>query len=159
MARQRRPRAIQVKGGLWMRPPKPKPKPKPPRYEEGGEEQQQGSESYESCDEGGSELLQESLVAAVQPAIHMLLRLGETDAASAVQALCDYANEREEGHARLKRAYARCRSKLSHAHDKIRGKENLKGQTGRYWWRIQKLQRQLFQERMKACSRRQWYPP
>ena len=45
--------------------------------------------------------------------------------------------------------------------DRIRGKENLKGQTGRYWWRIQKLQRQLFDERMKAHarSRRQWFPP
>ena len=163
MTRQRRPAAIQVRGGRWVRPPRPKPQPKPPEHDFHHELQHndEGSESYESCDEGGSELIQEGLIAAVQPAIHMLLELGETDAASAVQALRDYAIEREEGYARLKRAHARCRSKLSNAHDKIKGKENLKGQTGRYWWRIQTLQRQLFNERMKAHSRsrRQWYPP
>jgi len=159
MARQRRPRAIQVRGGRWIRPPRPKPKPRPPEKEAQRDELQHDDMGYESCETGGSDMLLKSLIAAAQPTIQLLLSQGETDAAGSVQALCDFMEAKEEGHARLKRAHARCRSKLSDARDKVIGKENLQGQNIRYWQRIQRLQRQLFQARYHSHARRQWFPP
>ena len=157
MVRQRRPRAVQVRGGLWMRPPRPRPLPIPPECEE-GEEQQQG---YESCNEGTPDILRESLVLAVQPAIRMLLRLGETDAASSVQALCDYTHTREEGHAKLQKAHIRLKTKLCDCQKKIAGKANLHGQTVRYWKQNQRLRRRLYLEKAKAHWRPsgRWLPP
>lgn len=159
MTRQRRPKAMQVRGGRWVRPPRPRPKPKSPETDAEHELAGESDEGYESCDEGASEMLHESLVMAMQPVMELLLRLGETEAASSVQTLCDYVNASETDYARQQRAHAKCRIKLSDACRQIVGKENLKGQTVRYWKRIQVLQSKLFLERMKARSRRQWFPP
>ena len=50
MARQRRPKAVQVGGGRWMRPPRPRP----PENEAQHSEQQHGDLGYESCEVGDS---------------------------------------------------------------------------------------------------------
>ena len=157
MARRRRPKAVRVRGGMWMRPPRPKPRPEPPEML--SSDTSCDDEGYESCGHLESEVLIDALIAAVQPTIQMLFQQGELDAAENVQALCDCLHTRQQDHARLHRAHTRLRSTLSDAKKQITGKENLNGQVMRYWRRIQSLQRQLFLERVKARSRRQWYPP
>jgi len=158
MARQRRPDAVQVKGGRWMRPPRPKPKPKPPHMPS-SDAGSSDDEGYESCRDMKPETLIDALIAAVQPTISMLVHQGELGAAENVQALCECLHARQQDHARLRGAHTRLKRKLSDARKQITGKTNLKGQAMRYWQQVQKLQRQLFIEQVKARSRPQRFPP
>jgi hypothetical protein len=155
MVRQRSPRAVRVRGGRWIRPPKPKPKPQPPE-----EAQPEKSEVYENCEPGDSRQFVECLIAAVQPAVDMLQCHGDQAAADSVLALCDFLKTREKAHARHRPKYKKLKRKLADAQSKVAGNANLQGQNTRYWHRIQQLQRRLFLVRVPPARHSlQWLPP
>ena len=160
MMRQRSPRAVRIRGGRWVRPPKPKPKPQPPE-----EAQPEKNEVYENCEPGDSRQFVECLIAAAQPAVDMLQCHGDQAAADSVQALCDFLKAREKVHARQMLKYRKLKRKLADARSKVEGNANLRGQNIRYWHKVKHLQRLLFLARVPPNRRhrpqptQQWFPP
>lgn len=165
MPRQpRSPRAVLVKGGRWIRPPRPRRliarSRSPPRIEpireEGskqGQDNDDNAAGYVTCDEQVVGDVANALVASAQPVIRIL---AGTDAVAAeiVQALCDRLLKREEQVGRYRARFREARVHRKEAEAKLGAQEDLQGQSARHWWQVQRLRGQLDHAKFKNSGLR-----
>lgn len=145
MARQpRSPRAFQVKGGRWFRPPRPRPiaKSRSPPLEEDHKEDTQDVLGYETCEESVKGDVTAGLVASVQPVIKFLAGM-DMGAAKIVAALCCRLEKREDLVGRLRSGVKKARGERDVAQAKVTAQEDAQGQSARHWWQAKKLKGQV----------------
>lgn len=146
MPRQpRTPRAVQGKGGQWFRPPRPKPRMRsPPQLLEEVEEVEGRIEEhdggYDTCGTCDSDDFTASLVSE---ALQRSLMVQDIEVASLLQALCQQLTVQEKQKQTLKNKWDSAKQKLRSARLQLRRQRNLQGQSNRYWWKMQRLRRQL----------------
>jgi len=133
----------------------PRPLPKH-RLEVEGEEQGETQEVWhDACDASGmsENALSEALMASTTPVVQLLRDMGEAEAAGTIETLCDQLDERERALHQLEKRHGKVKEKLAEAQEKVASSGNFRAQSTRWWWKGQRLQRQLQHERQA----RQWH--
>jgi len=166
--RPRSPRAIQVQGGRWWRPPRPKliaRSRSPPCKEQHKEESSKlddkaskRSEKFYTCRDDFHGDDSAALVQFASPVIQSLA-VWDTGAAQIVQGLCDRLEEREGKVLKLERRLRKAKEQRDVAEDKVQAQEDLQGQSARHWWKVMRLKQQVtfLKSRNSHLSRKVWY--
>lgn len=137
----RSPRAVQVKGGRWMRPPRPRLIARPGPFflhRDEGDKVQDSKENddsmgYDTCEENVKGDITAGLVASAQPVIEFLA-IRDMGAAKIVAALCRRLEKKEELVKELRSGVNR-----DEAQARAQAQVNCQGQSARHWWQVKKL--------------------
>jgi len=154
MARQpRSPRAFQVKGGRWFRPPKPRPRLiarlRSPIEENNKESRpiarsdEEEDTGYDTCEEKIRGDVTAALVAAAFPVIKYLRESGDFGGANIVHSLCERLEKKEEMVKRIRRGLQKTREQRDTAQAQVQAQGDLQGQSARHWHQAKKLKGQV----------------
>lgn len=142
----RSPRAVQVRGGRWIRPPKPKliARPRSPSLldttkrdalEDTNDDSDGGDEGYETCDDKIRGDVTSALISLAQPVIQNLAEI-DIGAAKVVASLCSLLKKRE-------RKLRKVEEQQEEAENKMQAQRDLQAQSARHWWKAKRLEDQV----------------
>lgn len=142
----RSPRAVQVRGGRWLRPPRPKliARPRSPSLldttkrdalEDKNSDSNGVDEGYETCDDEIRGDVTPALISLAQPVIQILAGI-DIGAAKVVASLCSRLKKRER---KLRKVEER------HEEEKLtmQAQRDLQAQSARHWWKAKRLEDQV----------------